>query len=79
MRTSASLTISLPQDMEQLITEQISSGKFTSASEVVQEALKLLQERDELRQLVSVGLEQARRGELLDGEQVFDEIEREFS
>jgi len=65
--------------MEQLITEQISSGKFTSASEVVQEALKLLQERDELRQLVSVGLEQARRGELLDGEQVFDEIEREFS
>jgi antitoxin ParD1/3/4 len=76
--------ISLTPELEAFVASRVSSGRYQSASEVVQAGLRLLerdeQEREaarrEIEQQIAVGLEHARRGELLDGEAVFDELDR---
>lgn len=76
------MNVSLTPELEQLIHDRVRSGRYHSASEVVREALRLLETRDELRQLrlaeqrkkVAAGLESLDRGEGLDGETAFDEL-----
>ena len=66
---------SLPPELARRIAERVESGLYASASEVVREGLRLLFETDALqdRQLaqlradIQVGLDQADRGELVDG------------
>jgi antitoxin ParD1/3/4 len=76
------VNVSLTPELEELIQERVRSGRYTSASEVVREALRLLQDRDELRRLrmdelrakVAAGLDSLDRGEGVDGDAVIDEI-----
>jgi antitoxin ParD1/3/4 len=76
------MNVSLTPELEQLVSEKVATGMYQSASEVIREALRLLKERDEihehriaeLRQEISIGLEQLRRGEGIPGEQVFEEL-----
>ncbi len=76
------MNISLTPELERLVQEKVKSGLYLSASEVVREALRLLEEQDqfralrlaELRKEVAVGLEQLKRGEAIPGEQVFEEL-----
>ncbi|GAC1451762.1 MAG: type II toxin-antitoxin system ParD family antitoxin [Isosphaeraceae bacterium] len=66
------MNVSLTPELEQLVQKKVESGNYLSASEVVREALRLLQERDQLRELrleelrkfVGVGIEQADRGDV---------------
>lgn len=44
-----SLNVSLTPQLEALIREKVESGKYHSASEVVREGLRLLEERDLIR------------------------------
>jgi antitoxin ParD1/3/4 len=74
--------MSLTPELEELIQERVPSGRDTSASEVVRDALRLLQDRDELRRLrmdelrakVAAGLDALGRGEGVDGDAVIDDI-----
>jgi antitoxin ParD1/3/4 len=43
------MNISLTPHFEELIREKIASGSYTSASEVVREALRLLEQEDQRR------------------------------
>lgn len=52
------MNINLSPQLESLVREKVSSGLYTSASEVVREALRLMQEQDQLK---AVKLEQLRR------------------
>ena len=78
------MNILLTSEMEQFIRDRVSSGRYSSASEVVLDALRLLEERDflrerrlqELRREIAIGLEAADRGELLDGEQVMADLRK---
>jgi len=45
------MNISLTPHLEALIREKVESGSYNSASEVVREALRLLEEEDQLRAL----------------------------
>lgn len=45
------MNISLTAQLAQVVNDHVASGRYSSASEVVREALRLLVERDELRQL----------------------------
>ena len=45
------MNISLTPHLEELIRAKIESGSYNSASEVVREALRLLEEEDKLRAL----------------------------
>ena len=84
MATRTTLNVSLTPELERFVTSRVASGRYQSASEVVRAGLRLLEEQEltreaalvDLRQRIAVGLEQARRGELLDGEDVFAEEER---
>ena len=65
------MNISLPPELENLVNEKVKSGLYNSASEVIRESLRLLQEqdmlkqirRDELRREIMLGVEQIRNGE----------------
>lgn len=78
------MNVSLTPELEHLVHEKVQSGFYTSASEVVREALRLLNDRDtlqkqrmaELRQEVSVGLEDLKQGRSVPGKQVFSELKR---
>ena len=84
MAKRITLNISLTPELDRFINARVASGRYQSASEVVREGLRLLEEREEhrqtalqeLRQLIAVGLEEAKRGELLDGEQVMADLIR---
>lgn len=43
------MNVNLTPHLEELVRAKVSSGLYTSASEVVREALRLLQEQDQLR------------------------------
>lgn len=52
------MNISLNPHFEELVKSKVESGLYNSASEVIREALRLLEERDQLREL---RLEELRR------------------
>lgn len=64
------MTIHLSSDREQFIRSVIEAGHYPSENAVIDEALRLLEERDEaaklaeLRRDIADGIEQADRGEL---------------
>jgi antitoxin ParD1/3/4 len=68
------MNISLTPELEALVEEKVKSGLYTSASEVVREALRLLVRVDEVRQrelaelnrAIDEGLAQAEQGRLVD-------------
>ncbi len=88
------MNISLSKELELLIQEKVKSGRYLSASEVVGEALRLLDERDslrdssasrvqearlaELKAKIREGIEELDRGEGIDGEEVFAELEEDI-
>jgi len=45
------MNISLTPHLEEMIREKVASGSYNSASEVVREALRLLEQEDQLRTL----------------------------
>lgn len=51
------MNVNLTPQLEEMVRAKVSSGLYTSASEVVREALRLMDEQDRLRQ---VKLEQLR-------------------
>jgi antitoxin ParD1/3/4 len=44
------MNVSLTPELERLVAEKVESGRYTSASEVIREALRLLEEQDRLKQ-----------------------------
>jgi antitoxin ParD1/3/4 len=45
------MNVNLTPQLEDLVREKVESGMYTSASEVVREALRLLQEQDRLKEV----------------------------
>jgi antitoxin ParD1/3/4 len=44
------MNVNLPPQLEELVRSKLASGLYTSASEVVREALRLMDEQDRLRE-----------------------------
>jgi antitoxin ParD1/3/4 len=76
------VNISITPELDAFLRSRVKSGRYQTTSEVVREALRLLErqerERDEafqqLKARLETGADQAERGELLDGDAVFDEL-----
>ncbi len=67
------MNVSLTPELKQFVSNQVESGRYTSASEVVREALRLIEEHDAARavQLAEFNGEIGRRLATLDrGESV---------
>ena len=43
------MNVSLTPELERIVAKRVASGRFASASEVIAEALRLLEERDQLQ------------------------------
>jgi len=64
------MNISLTPELEQLVDEKVKTGRYASASEVIREGLRLLEEQDQLklkrlaevRQKIDRGIEQLDKG-----------------
>ena len=64
------MNVSLTPRLEELVQQKVAGGLYNSASEVIREALRLLEERDRtreaqlgaLRKEIGVGLDQLARG-----------------
>jgi antitoxin ParD1/3/4 len=73
------MNVHLTPELEALIQKKVESGRYNSASEVMREALRLMEQRDELldlrkeeiRRRIDEGLKSLRRSEGVDGEEAF--------
>ena len=78
------MNVSLTPELEKLVTSKVESGRYQSASEVIREGLRLLEDQDRLREMhlsevrkkIQVGLDQLDRGEGIPGEQVEATLKR---
>ncbi len=69
------MTVTLTAEQEKFIAEQVDSGHFNSAADVIAQGLGMLRAQEEfirtntaeLREQIATGLEQIRRGETVDG------------
>jgi antitoxin ParD1/3/4 len=76
------VNISLTPELDAFLQARVKSGRYQTTSEVVREALRLIerhaQERDHAFQLLKAKLDQgaaeAERDELIDGDEVFGEL-----
>ena len=68
----ATMNVSLTPQLEKLVQDRVKSGRYTSASEVIREALRLLETHDraidnglaQLRADIDVGLRQIDEGKV---------------
>jgi antitoxin ParD1/3/4 len=82
MVNRTTVNVSLTPELDAFVQSRVASGRYQTASEVVREALRLLEHREkereeafrQLKARLERGAEQAERGELLDGDEVFDEL-----
>lgn len=73
------MNVSLTPALEKYIQEKVEKGRYTSASEVVREALRLLEQKEQERERalkefqakLDQGIAEAEAGDLIDGEEVF--------
>ena len=76
MANRTTVNISLTPELGAFLQSRVASGRYQTASEVVREALRLMEQKDELRAIqlqqlrshIDAGLAQAERGEGVDGE-----------
>jgi antitoxin ParD1/3/4 len=69
------MNISLTPELEQMVDDRVKSGRYASASEVIREGLRLLEEQEQLKQQrllqvrkhINGGIEQLDRGEGISG------------
>lgn len=69
------MNVSLTPELEQIVDQKVKSGMYNSASEVVREGLRLLQQRDEnheaklnaLRAEIQKGIDDMEAGRIYDG------------
>jgi antitoxin ParD1/3/4 len=78
------MNVSLTPELEKFVESKVKSGCYQTASEVIREGLRLLDDQDRLREAqlqevrsqVQLGLDQLDRGEGIPGEQVHAELKR---
>lgn len=78
------MNVSLTPELDRFVAGKVESGRYTSASEVVREALRLLEEHDrartaqlaEFNRELGARLASLDRGESIDPREVRDRLER---
>jgi antitoxin ParD1/3/4 len=76
------MNVSLTKELEDLVADKVKTGRYLSASEVVREALRLLEERDRIKEMrlgqfrkeIQKGVDQLDAGDTIDGEEVFRKL-----
>ena len=80
------MNLALSSEIEKFIEGQVESGKYPSAEEVILAGIRLLEEREriyqgrfeELKREITIGVEASERGEVVDGEIVFSQLQQKL-
>jgi len=76
------MNVQLTPEQEQLVLTKVKTGRYHSANEVMSEALRQMENRDqiieEVRQKIAAGVASAKAGRLTDGEEFFAQMEAEL-
>ncbi|HEY3329018.1 MAG TPA: type II toxin-antitoxin system ParD family antitoxin [Capsulimonadaceae bacterium] len=80
------MNVNLTPELEDIVHAKVRTGRYNSASEVVREALRLMDERDqdkairraEIRRKIDEGWASATAGSLHTGDEVFAELEAQL-
>jgi antitoxin ParD1/3/4 len=77
------MSITLTSEQEQLILAQLASGRYTNVTEIIADALRLLEKRDRYNRWVEevcakIAATQLDRGEGVDGETAIAQIRAKF-
>ena len=82
------MNVSLTNEQVRFIQQRVKTGRYRTAAEVVREALRVLMQqesdeqrefaawREEVRRKVDAGLDQAERGQTVDGERAFARLKK---
>ena len=78
------MNVHLGSVFDEFVADLLKSGYYQTQSEVLREGLRLLKEREDVKQLrlaelrreIAVGADQADRGEFVDGAEAFAKIRR---
>jgi len=79
------MNVNLTAKLEKLVQNKVKTGRYNSASEVVREALRLMEDYDKIRTAQLTGFRaeiderfaSLDRGEGIDGEKFFAQLERD--
>ena len=82
MAGRTTVNVSITRELGAFLESRVKSGRYQTASEVVREALRLLERQEKerenrlrlLKAKLKRGAEQARRGELIDANVAFDDL-----
>ena len=76
------MNVHLTPELEQLVQTKVKTGRYNSASEVMREALRLMEDRDivkaDIRKKIAAGAASAREGRLTDGDEFLAEVDAEL-
>jgi len=80
------MTVTLTEEQEKFIAEQLKSGHYRSADDVVAQSLGMLRAQEEfirtniaeLREKIVAGLGQIRRGETIDGKTAIQNLRKKL-
>lgn len=79
------MDISLKPELESFVSSQVTLGKYRDSSQMIEEALRLLEKRlqydqwvQELEQKINVAVAQIERGEGVDGEVAIAQLRQRF-
>jgi antitoxin ParD1/3/4 len=80
MAERISMNTSITAELAEFVKALVSTGRYQSDSEVVRQGLRLLQEHElgltELKAKIARGAKQADKGELIDGQEVFEKLKK---
>jgi antitoxin ParD1/3/4 len=69
------MSLEVTPEIEEMVQDILGAGHYESESQVINEALNLLKKRDQLRTDIRQGLSEIERGEGVEGDEVFRELE----
>lgn len=80
------MNISLTPELEKFVQNKVTSGMYTSASEVIRESLRLLHTHDDLQaqkigqlnQAIELGLQQLTDGKKISAEASYDRLKKKI-
>jgi antitoxin ParD1/3/4 len=80
------MTVTLTAEQEKFVAEQLKGGHYRSVDDVIAQSLGMLRAQEEfirsnvaeLREKIATGMEQIRRGEVVDGKEVFRNLRKKL-
>jgi len=73
------MNVSLTPRLDGFVDQQVTSGRYKSASEVVREALRLLEIKEQENAIMQRKLDEGFASESLDGPQAMEELRRKYN